>query len=236
MYSQGLYLHWEGKRLYRQRVPTPRLLEPDLKLSVGNQSPNMIIEGDNLQVLASLKSRYAGQVDVVYIDPPYNLGKDDFRYSDKRFNDPDADDSDAVYVVKEDGGKHTKWLNFMAARLYMLWEMLKDTGVIFVSINDVELFRLGMLLDEIFGEENRVGTLVWNGSTDNNPTRIATEHEYILCYAKQITQNPTVWYGRQNDIRDLMLEFYDQLRAETADVKEIQRRFREFIRDNKESL
>lgn len=124
----------------------------------------------------------------------------------------------------------------MAARLYMLWEMLKDTGVIFVSINDVELFRLGMLLDEIFGEENRVGTLVWNGSTDNNPTRIATEHEYILCYAKQITQNPTVWYGRQNDIRDLMLEFYDQLRAETADVKEIQRRFREFIRDNKESL
>ncbi len=85
MVSRGLYLQWEGKRLYRQRVPTPRLLEPVQELSVGCDSPNMIIEGDNLQVLASLKSQYEGQVDVVYIDPPYNGGKEgDFRYSDKR--------------------------------------------------------------------------------------------------------------------------------------------------------
>lgn len=78
MGSRGLYLHWEGKRLYRQRIPTPRMLEPIRELSVGDSIQNMIIEGDNLQVLASLKSRYAGEVDVVYIDPPYNLdgGKD----------------------------------------------------------------------------------------------------------------------------------------------------------------
>src|ERR1035437_384947 len=165
--ARGLYLHWEGKKLYRQRVPTPRLLEPVSKLSVGNVHDNLIVEGDSLQVMASLKSRYAGAIDVVYIDPPYNLGKDDFRYSDRRFRDPDADDSDAVYVSNEDGGRHTKWLNFMAPRLYMLWQLLHDErGVIFVSINDVELFRLGMLLNEIFGEENWIGTVVWKANTD----------------------------------------------------------------------
>ena len=113
------------------------------------------------------------------------MGKEDFRYSDKRFRDPNADSTDAVYVTNEDGGRHTKWLNFMAPRLYLLGEMLhSERGVIFVSINDVELFRLGMLMDEIFGEDNHIGTLIWNGSTENNPTRIAVEHEYILCYAK----------------------------------------------------
>ena len=91
---RGLYLHWEGKKIYRQSIPTPRIFEPIEKYSHGGDRPNMLIEGDNLQVLASLKPRYAGQVDVIYIDPPYNLGKDDFRYSDRRFHDPDADDSD----------------------------------------------------------------------------------------------------------------------------------------------
>ena len=174
-------------------MPTPRLLEPVEKYSVGTNRESILIEGDNLQVLASLKPRYAGQVDVIYIDPPYNLGKDDFRYSDKRFHDPDADDSDAVYVTNEDGGRHTKWLNFMAPRLYMLWQLLHDErGVLFVSINDVEAFRLGMLLNEILGEENWVGTIVWRGNTDNNPTRIAMEHEYILCYAKSKASLPRV--------------------------------------------
>lgn len=159
MPSRGLVLQWEGRRVYRQRIPTPRLLEPVPELSLGSDSPNMIIEGDNLQAMASLKSRYGGQVHVAYIDPPYNLGNQDFRYSDKRFHDPDADDSDAVYVTNEDGGRHTKWLNFMAPRLYMLWQLLHDDrGVLFASINDVELYRLGMLLNEIFGEQNHVGT------------------------------------------------------------------------------
>ena len=76
--SRGLYLQWEGKKVYRQSVPTPRILEPIEKYSHGGDRPNMLIEGDNLQVLASLKPRYAGQVDVIYIDPPYNLGQGRF--------------------------------------------------------------------------------------------------------------------------------------------------------------
>lgn len=232
----GLYLQWEGKRVYRQRIPTPRLLEPVPELSLGEDSPNMIIEGDNLQVLASLKSRYEGQVDVIYIDPPYNLGRNDFRYSDKRFHDPDADDSDAAYVSNEDGGRHTKWLNFMAPRLYMLWELLSDQGVIFVSINDEELFRLGMLLNEIFDEKNHIGTIVWRGSTDNNPTRIAIEHEYVLCYAKSQGKLPKVWTSPEDSVRDFLLEQYKQLKESTFDLTTLKKMWRALIKDNVEAF
>ena len=235
--SRGLYLQWEGKRIYRQLVPTPRLLEPLESFSHGTDRPNMLIEGDNLQVLASLKARYAGQVDVIYIDPPYNLGKDDFRYSDKRFHDPDADAGDAVYVTNEDGGRHTKWLNFMAPRLYMLWQLLHDdNGVIFVSINDVELFRLGMLLNEIFGEENWVGTLIWKGNTDNNPTRIAMEHEYILCYAKSKDRLPSKWTNPESEAKQMMLGAYTRIKGETKALKELQDKFQEFAEEAKPAL
>lgn len=232
MSTSGMFLQWEGKRLYRQRIPKPRLLEPIAELSVGVASPNMVIEGDNLQVLASLKSRYAGQVDVVYIDPPYNLGTNDFRYSDKRFHDPDADDSDAVYVKNEDGGRHTKWLNFMAPRLYMLWEMLSDQGVLFASINDIELYRLGMLLEEIFGEENHVGTIVWRGSADNNPTRIAVEHEYILCYAKSASATSRVWSSPEDSLRDFLLDQFAQLKERTPDLAKLKKEWRALIKAN----
>lgn len=235
--SRGLYLQWEGKRVYRQLVPTPRLLEPVESLSQGKDRHNMVIEGDNLQVLASLKARYTGQIDVIYIDPPYNMGKDDFRYSDKRFHDPDADAADAAYVSNEDGGRHTKWLNFIAPRLYMMWQLLhEDNGVIFVSINDVELFRLGMLLNEIFGETNWIGTLVWKGNTDNNPTRIAMEHEYILCYAKSKDKLPSRWTNPENEAKQLMLSTFKKLSAETKSIKDLQNKFQEFAEDNKPLL
>ncbi len=233
----GLYLHWEGKRLYRQKVPTPRILEPVPSLSVGNVPDNIIVEGDNLQVLASLKPRYGGQVDVIYIDPPYNTGKEDFRYSDKRFHDPDADDSDAVYVTNEDGGRHTKWLNFMAPRIYMLWDMLNEQrGVIFVSINDIELFRVGMLLNEIFGEENWVGTIVWKGTTSNHPTNIALEHEYILCYAKNKDLLSQSWKSPDHEAKQVMLDEYHRLKKQTRSFPTLKRSFREFTKQQKDLL
>lgn len=114
----GLHLHWQGRRSYRTLIPTPRVLEPDRTLSFGNlEAGNLIIEGDNLQVMVSLQSQFADAIDVVYIDPPYNRGGNDFRYSDARFRDPNAEASDAIYVSNEDGGRHTKWLNYMAPRI-----------------------------------------------------------------------------------------------------------------------
>jgi len=235
--SRGLYLQWEGKKIYRQLVPTPRLLEPVEKYSHGTDRSNILVEGDNLQVLASLKPRYAGQIDVVYIDPPYNRGKEDFRYSDKRFHDPDADDSDAVYVTNEDGGRHTKWLNFMAPRLYMLWQLLhEDRGVLFASINDVELFRLGLILNEIFGEENWIGTIIWRGNTDNNPTRIAIEHEYVLCYAKSKERLSPRWSNPQTEMKAMMLDTYDRLKAGSKSLADLQEQFKKFAQDNRDAL
>jgi len=141
-----MYLHWDGRRTYRTRMPAPRVLEPVSELSYGKDRGNRIIEGDNLQVMVSLRSHYRGMVDVAYLDPPYNTGKNDFRYSDRRFKDPNADSDDAVYVSNEDGGRHTKWLNYMGPRLALTWELLADHGICFISIDDNELFRLGMPL------------------------------------------------------------------------------------------
>lgn len=236
--SKGLILQWEGRRLYRQRIPTPRILEPlRPSLSVGASNENLIIEGDSTQVLASLKSRYANEVDVVYIDPPYNRGKEDFRYSDRRFQDPDADDSDAVYVTNEDGGRHTKWLNFMAPKLYLLWEMLNDErGVLFVSINDTELFRLGLLLNEIFGEKNFVGTIVWNATTDNNPTNIAIEHEYVLCYAKNKERLPSAWNSPNNEAKAFLLDTFRKLKAKHKTLPALKAAFKSIITEHKDFL
>src|SRR5688500_4623398 len=104
-----MYLHWDGRRSYRTRMPVPRVLEHVEELSYGDETANAVLEGDDLLVMTSLRSQYRGMVDAAYLDPPYNTGKRDFRYSDRRFHDPDADSDDAVYVTNEDGGRHTKW-------------------------------------------------------------------------------------------------------------------------------
>lgn len=227
-----MYLHWDGRRSYRTRMPAPRVLEPVTELSAGgDDSGNLIVEGDNLQVMVSLRPQYRGMVQVAYLDPPYNTGKKDFRYSDRRFHDPDADSDDAVYVTNEDGGRHTKWLNFMAPRLHLVHDLLAPDGICFVSINDIELFRLGMLLDEIFGEENRLGVVVWKQAIDNNPTRIVTEHEYVLCYAKDRDEVPKVWAGI-NEVKEWLLSTYDPLARSIDDRRDLQKAYAKAIKDH----
>lgn len=209
----GLHLHWQGRRSYKSLVPAPRMLERDDEFSFqADRGDNLVIEGDNLQAMVSLRSQYAESFDVVYIDPPYNRGGNDFRYSDARYQDPDADGSDAVYVSNVDGGRHTKWLNYMAPRLVAMKSLMAENGVIFVSINDIELGRLLMLMDEIFDEKNRIGVITWRGSADNNPSRIQIEHEYIVCYAKNVTQVAKAWTTPADDMRDTLLEQYEELR------------------------
>jgi adenine-specific DNA-methyltransferase len=207
----GMYLHWEGRKGYRTRMPAPRMLEPVPKLSFGKPRDSRVIEGDNLQVMVSLRSQYQGAIDVAYLDVPYNTGKRDFAYSDARFHDPNADADDMVYVNNEDGGRHTKWLNYIGPRLWLVWQLLAEHGICFVSINDIELFRLGMLMDEIFGERNRLGVIVWKQAADNNPTRIAVGHEYVLCYAKREEEVPKVWSG-DSPAQLWLLQTYEALK------------------------
>ncbi len=229
-------MHWHGRRSYRSRVPAPRVLESVPELSHGPASGNMVIEGDNLQVMLSLRSQYSDSFDVVYIDPPYNRGGNDFRYSDARFHDPDAAPYDAEYVSNEDGEKHTKWLNYMAPRLVAIWNLMADSGVIFISINDIELGRLMMLADEIFDETNRIGVIAWKGSSDNNPSRIVIEHEYVVCYAKNIKKVPQRWRTPEDEVKDALLEQYDELSKETPDLAARAIRWRALLRSNEESL
>jgi adenine-specific DNA-methyltransferase len=231
----GMYLHWEGRKGYRTRMPAPRMLEPIPKLSFGKPRDNRVIEGDNLQAMVSLRSQYQGMVDVAYLDVPYNTGKKDFAYSDARFHDPNADADDMVYVNNEDGGRHTKWLNFIGPRLWLVWQLLAEHGICFVSINDIELFRLGMLMDEIFGEQNHIATMIWKQGTDNNPTRVAVEHEYILCYAKRVEDVPRTWAGH-SQAKEWMLAKFAELEAKQPDRGKLAREWKAVIREHVKAM
>ena len=153
-----------------------------------------LIEGDNLHALTVLSYTHAAQVNVIYIDPPYNTGNRDFIYNDR-------------FVDREDGYRHSKWLSFMAKRLKLAKTLLQETGVIFISIDDNEQAALKLLCDEVFGEENFLANIIWQskkgGGSDNN--FLVTEHEYVSVYAKNkpfCSLNKTELEGEELDLMD----------------------------------
>lgn len=162
------------------RSMLPILIEDKKKaiISDDKEAPNhILIEGDNLHALTALSFTHKGKIDVIYIDPPYNTGNKDFIYNDS-------------YVDQEDSYRHSKWLSFMEKRLRVAHELLAETGVIFISINDNEVAQLKLLLTEIFNEFNFLANIVWanqegGGSSDSKHFRV--KHEYILCFAKNKT-------------------------------------------------
>lgn len=134
---------------------------------------NILIEGDNYHALQVLNYTHKGQIDVIYIDPPYNTGNKDFKYNDS-------------FVDKEDGYRHSKWLNFMSKRLKLAHNLLKDSGVIFISIDDNEVAQLKLLCNEVFGEDNFINsiTIMSNPRGRQSSKHFAETHEYGLVYAK----------------------------------------------------
>ena len=184
----GITLSFHGKRTAQEidKKVRPRQTIIKKELSVGSpedQARNMIIEGENLQAMVTLyKER--GQVDLILTDPPYNTGQT-FRYNDKWDTDPN--DPDLGQLVRlEDGSRHTKWMKAILPRLNMMHAMLKPNGVLAICIDDNELFHLGMMLDEIFGEHNRIGIINWQKSYSpkNDSSHVSTATEYVLIYAK----------------------------------------------------
>lgn len=157
-----------------------------------------LIEGDNLPVLAALQLTHKGRVDVIYIDPPYNTGNNDFIYNDARKSSvSDVEgatledyevtlDGKARAVGRDDPERHSLWLSFMEKRLYLAKELLSDTGVIFVSIDDNEQARLKLLMDEVFGEQNFVSNMIWKKKQGggNDSSNIVAEHEYVITFSK----------------------------------------------------
>ena len=156
----------------------------------------MIIEGDNLEVLKLLQKSYAGKVKLIYIDPPYNTGRDfiypdDFRDSIRNYQEMTGqlnEDGRRISSNMESSGRfHTSWLNMMSPRLNLARTMLREDGVIFISIDDTELDNLRSLCREVFGEENFVAQIVWRDrSTPPNDKIIGANHDYILVYARNI--------------------------------------------------
>lgn len=140
-----------------------------------DQPTNLIIEGDNYHSLSTLNYTHAGKIDVIYIDPPYNTGNKDFIYNDH-------------YVDKEDAFKHSKWLSFMSKRLKLAKQLLTDTGLVFISIDDSEQAHLKLLCDDIFGEVNFVGTAPRKTGAGSAATRSLSElrklNDYVLIYRK----------------------------------------------------
>lgn len=184
----GIRVAFSGKTNARQlaRQVRPRVMHTKKPLGVGSQadrSRNVLIEGDNLHAMTTLY-RERANIDLVLADPPYNTGAD-WRYNDKWENDPN-DTGMGEFVSADDAARHTKWMRFMLPRLQMMRAMLKPTGVLAICIDHRELFRLGQMLDELFGERNRLAIINWQKQTSpkNQGTGVSTMTEYVLVYAK----------------------------------------------------
>ena len=197
--TDGYQLKWIGKDYARFQFGTfpNTIVKPDVKHNSQPQnqnSQNIFITGDNLQALKHLQSAYRGQVDMIYIDPPYNTGGDGFVYNDK-FEFSDEVLMDKLNLTEEQikrlhvingRSSHSAWLTFMYPRLRLAKELLKDTGVIFISIDDNEQANLKLLCDEIFGERNFVVAFPWRKRTAKSdvPCGVSQDYEYILCYVR----------------------------------------------------
>jgi adenine-specific DNA-methyltransferase len=172
---------------YRELVVVPKKSCPAPKRKP-DLDDNLIIHGDNLEALKALMPRYAGKVDCIYIDPPYNTGSEGWCYSDA-VNAPLMREwlkKSANPVERDDLQRHDKWLCMMWPRLQLLKELLAEDGVIFISCDDNEMHRLSSTMDEVFGEDNAVTTFVWRkvDSPNDNKVCITPDHEFILCYEK----------------------------------------------------
>lgn len=173
-------LVWEDKPEdveERLREELPVLVEDTTKAIIceeADASNHILIEGDNLEALTALAYTHEGKIDVIYIDPPYNTGKNDFVYNDS-------------FIDSEDTFRHSKWLSFMSKRLRIAKRLLSEDGVIFIQVDDNEYANLKLLCDEIWGEKNALGPIIQNKLNAKNDTlNIQKNHEYILCYRNRI--------------------------------------------------
>ena len=199
--SERFGLFWSGKKraLRAAQEPTTATLRPDFENSKDwDATQNIFIEGDNLEVLKILQKHYHAKIKLIYIDPPYNTGKD-FVYPDN-FKEGLDTYLEWTRQVNEEGKKvstnaetegryHSNWLNMMYPRLKLARNLLTDDGVIFVSIDDHEYDNLVKLCNEVFGEGNHVATFIWKSKSGgaNDSGEVAVDHEYIVCFSKRKT-------------------------------------------------
>ncbi len=219
--SERFGLNWHGKARARQIALTPSTatLLPNSAESVDwETTQNLIIEGDNLEVLKILQKSYSGRIKLIYIDPPYNTGND-FVYPDD-FRDGIGNylsltgqlgQNGRVSSNTESNGRfHTNWLNMMLPRLMLARSLMRQDGVIFISINDKEIHNLHAICREIFGEENFIATLVWERGRKNDARRFSLGHEYIVAYAKDLAHIEDIlpaWREPKEGVTEIVDEY-----------------------------
>jgi adenine-specific DNA-methyltransferase len=190
-------LDWPGKRasILKANTPISSTLKPDRESSVNfDTTENVYIEGDNFEVLKILQESYLGKIKMIYIDPPYNTGKD-FVYKDN-FKVSKDDYESELGTEDEEGGKlfkntdtngrfHSDWLSMMYERLLVARDLLTEDGVILVNMDENEITNLNKLMESVFGEENDIGTIIWDKRNPKGDSKgIAYQHEYIVIFTK----------------------------------------------------
>jgi adenine-specific DNA-methyltransferase len=220
--QERYHLNWPGKReaLLTANAPIAKTLRPCRDESVDfDTTKNLFIEGDNLEALKLLQENYLGQVKLIYIDPPYNTGKD-FIYRDnfaaskevfeKASGERDETGGRLVSNPETRGRFHTDWLNMIYPRLTLAKRLLRDDGLILVSIDDAEQASLRRICDQVFGEQNFVAQLVWEKGRKNDAKYFSVGHEYMLVYAKDIVhlrERGELWREEKPGAREIWAEF-----------------------------
>ncbi len=203
--NERYVLNWAGKSdAFRAlQSPSTATLVPCSKESVNfDKTESIFIEGENLEVLKVLQKSYFGKIKMIYIDPPYNTGNDNFIYPDKfaesreEYLNRIGDKDETGFMTREglfrknskdSGHYHSNWLSMMYPRLFLARNLLRDDGVIFVSIDDNEVHNLRLMMNEVFGEENFFGNFQWRRrqrADSRNQSNVSTDHEYIIAYSK----------------------------------------------------
>ncbi|KYO57502.1 site-specific DNA-methyltransferase [Tistrella mobilis] len=243
-------LDWPGKRaaLLASNAPIAKTLRPAVAESVNfDATRNLFIEGDNLEALKLLQEIYLGEVKLIYVDPPYNRKKgnnlvyrDDFigntyEYLEKT-NQIDEHENRLTANTEANGRFHSDWLTMIYQRLRVAKNLLAPNGVIMISIDDAETANVLHVCNEIFGESNFVGTLIWKNATDNNPTNIAVEHESIHVFAKSKAELEGVWKSSVSEIKDALKRIGDELIAQHENTDDLQEAYSAWFRENKSQL
>ena len=201
-------LDWPGKReaLALANAPIAKTLRPSREESVDfDTTQNLFIEGDNLEALKLLQENYLGKVKMIYVDPPYNTGKD-FIYKDsftesttdflKRSRQEDSEGGRLVANTEANGRFHSAWLSMILPRLKLARSLLTDNGVIFISIDDREIDNLLKVCTEVFGEKNFLGTILWKKKTNGNNTGyIPPVHDYIVCFGRNAQESSILGFN-----------------------------------------
>ncbi len=235
-------LNWPGKAECMKVIQAPSIatLKPARDESVNfYETENLFIEGDNLEVLKLLQKAYFGKIKMIYIDPPYNTGKE-FIYPDKYQENLDTylayteqvDDEGKKFATNTDssGRFHSNWLNMMFPRLYLARNLLREDGVIFISIGNDEFENLVRLCHLIFGEENFIECLTWNKRVPKNDKGIGNIHEYILLYVKDASLKPE--FNMRKDGLDDVYELVGKLKRDRTSIPEAELQIKRLYKKN----